>query len=221
MTVFGDFNQIFEFYKNCFELNFAPGFMLKAQTISNVVTVSTCSKYLYNDCMIRVNILDKTLPLCNKPDDLYIYCDGVEGGPSLSSAYNSYCTDGRENGILPKEIECKKENDANFDDAKDNSGKWYGYYGGPILIKSHDDHADFEEINCAAEYKSGWQPVYCKEWLCLDSLDTGGKVNYKKYFWTAKPASGGKPATAAGKSMFWIWDNCKLDESIPFTDEEQ
>ena len=221
MPVFGDFNQIFEFYKNCFDLNFAPGFMLKAQTISNVVSVSTCSKYLYNDCMVRVNILDKTLPQCDKPDDLYIYCDGVEGGPSYSSAYNSYCTDGRENGIWPKEIECKKENDGNLDDAKDNSGKWYGYYGGPILIKSHDDHSGFEEINCAAEYTTGWQPVYCKEWLCLDSLDTGGKVNYKKYFWTAKPASGGKPSTAAGKSMFWIWDNCKLDESIPFTDEEQ
>lgn len=221
MPVFGDFNQIFEFYKDCFDLNFEPGFLTKALSMSGSSIAHTCSKYLYNDCMVRVNVLDKTLPSCEKLDDIYVYCDGVVGGQLYSNAHNLYCSDGRENGVWPKEIECFKENDGNLTDAKDNAGKYFGYYGGPVLIKAHDDHHEYIEADCSTEYKSGWRPTYCKEWLCLDSLDTGGKVNYKKYFWSPKLASGGKPATSAGKGMFWIWDNCKLNDSISFTDNDQ
>lgn len=224
LPVFKDFNQIFEFHKDCFDLSFANGFLSRAQTVSAYPTGNTCSKYLYNECMVRVQVIDKTFPVCEKPKDIYIYCDGVVGGKEYTSAQNFNCTNGIENSKWPKEIECKKENDGDLSDAFDRSGKYYGYYGGPLLIPTHEDHSGYAETTCfdnQMEYeKVAWQPIYCKEWLCLDSLDKGGKVNYRSYFAQAKAYSGGKPTSYAGENMFWIYDNCKMNDTITFTDEE-
>jgi len=44
-------------------LGFAPG--------------NTCSALLYNDCMVNILVDDKTPPICEKPADLYWYCDNV------------------------------------------------------------------------------------------------------------------------------------------------
>ncbi|MGB2733716.1 MAG: hypothetical protein WBC35_07600, partial [Saprospiraceae bacterium] len=42
-----------------------------------------CSDFLYNDCMVNILVDDKTPPVCERPDDIFWYCDGVsdtEGG---------------------------------------------------------------------------------------------------------------------------------------------
>lgn len=38
---------------------------------------NTCSALLYNECMVNVLVDDKTPPVCEKPNDLYWYCDNV------------------------------------------------------------------------------------------------------------------------------------------------
>lgn len=38
---------------------------------------NTCSALLYNDCMVKILVDDKTPPVCEKPADLYWYCDNV------------------------------------------------------------------------------------------------------------------------------------------------
>jgi len=38
---------------------------------------NTCGARLYNDCMVNILVDDKTPPVCEKPADLYWYCDNV------------------------------------------------------------------------------------------------------------------------------------------------
>ncbi len=216
---FGEFNQIFELSKNCFDLSYSANFNTRTANLIATEPGNTCSKYLYNDCMIMVNVVDKTPPACDRAKDLTVYCDGIVGGESYNYAHYWECTDGRKDGVWPNAIECVKEGDGILKDAFDPTGKPIGYYGGPLLIDSHDDHG-FEPAPCD-EKENSWKPIYCKEWLCLDTFDQGKKADYKSYFYKAMAAGGGRPTTSAGAGKFWIWDNCALSGEIPFVDDVQ
>lgn len=219
MPAFGDFNLIFELSKNCFDLNYTANFNTRTANLQVYEPGNTCSKYLYNDCMIMVNVVDKTPPVCEKPIDISVYCDGVVGGESYAYAKYQNCSNGLVDGIWPREIECIKENDGALTDAFDPIGKPIGYYGGPVLIEDHDDHG-FEEVDCKSSYDI-WSPIYCKQWLCLDTLDQGKKVDYTSYFSKPVTASNGRPSTSAGAGRFYIWDNCVMDSNVPFVDDRQ
>lgn len=218
LNAFADYNSIFEFSKDCLDLSYETAFTSTIQSIYAYPPGNTCSKYLYNECMVIVDVVDKTPPACDRPQDVYIYCDGVVGDPKNANAHLLNCTNGKVDGAWPNQIECIKENDGNLTDAIDPTGKYYGYYGGPVQVYSHDDHNQLVDAICA---NNAWAPIYCKAWLCLDSSDTGGKVDFKSYFSKPVAASGGRPSVSAGIGKFWIYDNCKLNDTIPFTDDTQ
>lgn len=215
---FRHFRHIFYLSKNCLELDYTPDYADKMKTLTVYEPGNTCSKNLYHDCMVRVTVADKTPPVCEKPKDITVYCDGQSGDYTYAYAKFWNCSDGKEKGKWPYAIECRKEGDGDLTDATDPTGKPFGYYGGPILVYNHDEHGP-SPADCEDPYNT-WKPVYCKQWLCLDSLDTGRKTDYKSFFATAILRSGGKPVEPAGSHSFYIWDNCKLDTTVKIEDTE-
>ncbi|HNR06574.1 MAG TPA: hypothetical protein PKM27_04605 [Saprospiraceae bacterium] len=215
---FRHFRHIFYLSKNCLELDFTPDYVNKMKALTVFEPGNTCSKNLYHDCMVRVAVADKTPPVCEKPKDLTVYCDGQSGNYTYAQAKYWSCSDGKEKGKWPYAIECRKEGDGDLSDATDPTGKPFGYYGGPILVYNHDDHGP-SPADCEEPYNT-WKPVYCKQWLCLDSLDTGRKTDYKSFFSKAIFKNGGKPAEPAGSNAFYIWDNCQLDTAVKIEDTE-
>ncbi len=163
----------------------------------------------YNDCMIEVIKDDKTPPVCNAPNDVTAYCDGVP--------YASYLTLGDEKiswwGAGYAHDICAKSDTLTSPCDFDKSGKqradiivgyghggydnfcvsvpWdggdHGYYGGPQV-----DHYNYPLCDTriwgvdGMVHEGDWRPIYCRVWLLLDMYDdpSYGKPNPEKYFGT-------------------------------------
>ncbi|HNR08606.1 MAG TPA: glycine-rich protein [Saprospiraceae bacterium] len=184
---------------------------------------NTCSRMLWKDGMVRVNVVDKTPPLAEKPDDLVWYCDGL-----LASGHNPYefarcdddsygennakdhsCVDA--NGKPYNEIECIRENDSDSGDGVDGTGKPFGWYGCNSYGPSHPgEHG--KPVPCASGAGT-WAPLYCHSWLCLDASDRLEKTDPSLNFWKPRFHSGPLDSLDAGDGYFWIWDNCKIDST--------
>ena len=60
-------------------------------------------------------------------------------------------------------------------------GVVHGYYGGSSQYDVHMGTGDHDDPQ-ACDQNKGWAPIYCKNWLYLDSFDQAGKVNPSDYF---------------------------------------
>jgi hypothetical protein len=110
-----------------------------------------CSVRLYNDCMVNVHVDDKTPPVCEKPSDIFYYCDGVN---SLEDSYYEYAANACDSRATPwpdytclykdgepyGNVENKKENDGDLSDTLDGTGvKSFGWYGCNVYGPAHQD----------------------------------------------------------------------------------
>lgn len=129
-----------------------------------------CSDFLYNDCMVNILVDDKTPPVCERPDDIFWYCDGVsdtEGGVyeyarnacrdfSWTSGLTANAKDYRcvdEKGAPYNNIESTKENDGVLTDTLDGTGvKSYGWYGCSIYGPVHQDEHGGDVDPCNSAY---------------------------------------------------------------------
>jgi hypothetical protein len=182
---------------------------------------NTCSKRLYNDCMVQVLIDDKTPPVAQEPTDKFWYCDNVSSVEGDQYEYakckdNSWTPDNGidktcrdEAGNPYNLIESSKENDADQSDTMDGVGKFYGWYGCNIYNIGHpDEHGIIPD--CPSD-PNLWAPVYCRSWLILDKTDTPGKVTASSFFDSPLLKSGNPGSASAGTNRFYIWDNCWID----------
>ncbi len=191
---------------------------------------NTCSKRLYSDCMVTVFVDDKTPPVAEKPDDLFLYCDNSAREQKYSNEY-AKCDDDSWTPDNGKDLRCQDqkykpynaiesivENDSDQGDTIDPTKKAYGWYGCNIYGASHpDEHGEIAP--CIPEANT-WFPIYCRSWLLKDSSDTGARVDPLTQF--SQPVlNDGNPGNASpGAGKFWIWDNCWMnDSSLTYTDE--
>ncbi len=183
----------------------------------------------YSECMIRVIKDDKAPPICEAPNDVTYYCDGVPYWVDLP-----FKLDGANN---PYHIKapgytwnvCGAEGDyLSFSSCPKNG--WYnnlvggrccvevpwtgydsethGYYGGPL-----NDHYSHHYAKDPCNYKvwvngtntssTNWRPIYCSIWLWLDRYD------YPP----------GKPKFEFGEPTYI--DNCTNEEnlSVAYSDD--
>lgn len=196
---------------------------------------NTCSARKYSDCMVNILVDDKTLPVCQKPNDKTVFCDGVSG-ENNGDAYSA-CRDftyGSENykdytcvdyyGNAFNQIECVIENNTS-DDTKDALGRDFGWYGCNIYSSNHGgDHDplptcsqnDYGKLRSDATNEEllnrfrnfTWEPIYCHTWLCLDNTDQSGKFDVTTLFDAPVARQGNPGSESAGSGKFWIWDNC-------------
>lgn len=205
-------------------------YTLEASTSGAYAPGNTCSRRLYNDCMIRILVDDKTPPVAQEPFDKFWYCDNVASEEKdiyeyavcndidwiLDNATDFTCQD--ENQIPYHAIECEFENDNILSDTADPTGKFFGWYGCNIYGGSHpDEHGAIEPCNPQENY---WVPIYCHSWLCLDKNDAAGKVDPKTAFDTPVLRNGNPGDAVAGTGKFWIWDNCWIDTSTLSSKDE-
>jgi len=178
-----------------------PSLQLMLQAKSSVgggnAPGSYCSDRLYNDCMVLVLVDDKEAPVVHELEDVTVYCDA---SPHYAS-YPRECSTGKKNGLWPGYL-------------KDSDGTIHGYYGG---YGAEDEHAP----DCGHyDHKKNWAPVYCREWLYLDSFETGGIIVPETYFEVPVFFDKTRPKRALAKHEFSITDNCRLDDaSLSWTDE--
>lgn len=188
---------------------------------------NTCSKRLYNDCMIRMLVDDKTPPVAEKPVDKFWYCDNVSSNEGDVYEYakcndDSYEVDNGKDKICKDQfgnpntyIESSIENDAIYSDTINEINKYYGWYGCNVYNPSHDEHGN--EIPC--ENHDSWAPVYCRSWLILDKKDAAGKINPKLKF-DSPILKSGAPGSKAQEGRFYIWDNCWINPQMDSSDQE-
>ena len=194
---------------------------------------NTCSARLYSDCMINILVDDKTLPVCQEPQDKLAFCDGVLGYQNeyANTACHDYdystvttkdratfgtlndnikdktCVD--KNGDPYKQIECSVENNST-EDIKDPTGKEYGWYGCSIYGPPSHGPNDHGPIIDLCGNTDSWTPIYCHSWLCLDKTDQAGKFDASTLFDTPEAHQGNPGSASAGEGKFYIWDNCTL-----------
>ncbi len=191
---------------------------------------NTCSKRLYSDCMITVFVDDKTPPVAEKPDDLFLYCDNSAREQKYSNEYAA-CDDDDWTPDNAKDKRCQDkkykpynaiesiiENDSYQGDTIDPTKKAYGWYGCNIYGNSHpDEHG--EMAPCIPEQNT-WFPIYCRSWLVKDSTDTGARIDPFTQFSEPVLNNGNPGSTSPGTNKFWIWDNCWMDPtSLTHEDE--
>lgn len=174
-----------------------------------------CEGALYQDCMIMVNVDDKTPPVAIKPRDLILFCDGAKAGlahdicssvhdiPANVTDFTCLTLDGHPYA----EIECHRENDLDLEDSKDYLGNAYGYYSCITGSAVHGGSDHDTATNCNP---FSWSPIYCHRWLCEDRYDSlAGKAGaIESYFWKPTIYQQGSPLA---NDSFAIWDNCLLD----------
>lgn len=185
---------------------------------------NTCSRMLYNDVMVTVTVDDKTKPTAIEPKDIFAYCDHVMASYAGQFDYAN-CTEEHDlsgcndlSGKPYNEIECRIENDGQLLDSKDPLGNQFGWYGCKSYFPTHIDE-NGQPMPCNTESVSSWSPIYCHNWLCLDSTDQTGIVN--PYLLFSKPAFYPAPPSGNGKnSSFGFWDNCSLDTSTLKTEDK-
>ncbi|MGB4900373.1 MAG: hypothetical protein WBP00_06320, partial [Saprospiraceae bacterium] len=135
-------------------------------------------KSIYNDCMINILVDDKTPPVCETPEDIFWYCDGVSSKKDRDYEYaraacddTGYTYDDDKDNALDftcrdfygkpyNNIECKKENDSDLSDTLDGTGvKSFGWYGCSIYGPVHQDEHGGEIDPCVSrDYGSGRVP---------------------------------------------------------------
>ena len=201
-----------------------PATNIGRNTSAPVAPGNTCSARLYNDCMVNVNVNDKTPPVCQDPADKYAFCDGV-----ISNSYwvNEYaggrwgvCTDANyatdnftdktcvdQNNAPYNQVECEVENNTT-DDIADATGKLFGWYGCRIYGTAPHSANDHGPVIDPCSNKDSWSPIYCHTWLCLDRKDQLGKFDASTLFDTPVARQGNPGSTTAGDGKFFIWDNC-------------
>jgi hypothetical protein len=152
-----------------------------------------CSARLYNDCMVNVLVDDKQAPTVDHLEDVTVYCDGAPDWadyPSCDDMYPPY----------PGEL-------------RDSKGIVHGYYGGSSQYDVHMGTGDHNDPQ-ACDQNRGWAPIYCKNWLYLDSFDRGGKVNLSDYFEKPVLVDKKRPLDHTLKANeFTFTDNCRLDDA--------
>lgn len=168
----------------------------------NAIPPLDCPKSLYNDCMIQLLADDKQKPYCDSLQDLEVYCDGITGA-EYGYAWQFCGEGGDEYSSWPGPIRIPGDSIE------------YGYYGGS-LISSHDEHQTLIE-SCGYDKKTNWQPIYCKEWLKLDRIDTGHKINPSELFYHPVIADKKHARRFLKPNEFLIADNCIID-SVTFKD---
>ena len=87
----------------------------------------------------------------------------------------------------------------------------HGYYGGSDYVENHgsgEEHAP--SVGCAGDK---WSPIYCREWLLLDSNDQAGKIDPKTYFDKIVLFDKDRPSRSLSGHEFSVTDNCKLDDA--------
>ena len=122
---------------------------------------------------------DKTLPVCESPNDIYWYCDNAGGGgrdkkyeyawkTCLDFSYTDNsgdnftdftCVDG--NNAPYNQIECVKENNS-ADDILDPTGREFGYYGCASVSGHEEEHGapqnpcDLNDYSLIKNKMEGW-----------------------------------------------------------------
>ena len=102
--------------------------------------------------MTTVTVVDKTPPVASAPDDIEVFCDGAQYGraedicsssPDKEKNLSDFdCLDLK--GQPYFEVECKKENDLDLQDAVDANGLAFGYYScynGSLQAHDQDNHS--------------------------------------------------------------------------------
>ena len=165
--------------------------------------------YKYNDCMVEILKDDKVPPICEAPDDVIYYCDGVPYAGSLKKGSvtidftcptyaHDVCYDEDRLGTAFKILN-REDNycggDAFWCEVNVNPDGWdvegHGFYHGPGY--GHGDHG-YYGVDCG-DHSSAyadlddhglWKPIYCSIWLLLDEYDdpSYGKPDPYKYFGT-------------------------------------
>ena len=110
---------------------------------------------LYNDCMVNALVDDKQAPVVDHLEDVTVYCDGAPEWadyPKCDDMYPPY----------PGEL-------------RDSKGVVHGYYGGSSQYDVHMGTGDHATIHKLVIRNKGWAPIYCKNWLYLDSFDQAGR----------------------------------------------
>ncbi len=171
---------------------------------------SICLGRLYNDCMSSVSIIDKSPPKVEPLKDLVFFCDGSEIGTAEGLCfkmnesefinYEKGCA--LINGGAYLEIECTKENDNDLSDAFNHLGIPFGYYSCRSYYPMDD--ADVQ-INCKI---GSWAPLYCRDWLCLDSTDGTFTGDITSLFYQPIYQSENNR-----ERQFGVYDNCEIDSS--------
>ncbi|MEP7269225.1 MAG: right-handed parallel beta-helix repeat-containing protein, partial [Saprospiraceae bacterium] len=186
-------------YEFCKVPFYFPHLLTACDYIGNVRKNGTgeyCSERLYADCMVNVLVDDKQAPVVADLDDITIYCDGA---PDWAD-HPRDCDNGYKDGKWPGEL-------------KDSKGNVYGYYGGSDFLGIHPNGNDHDDPQACASAQ-GWAPIYCRQWLLLDSTDQPGHVDYKSYFDHLVLFDKDSVQNGALKSnQFSITDNCKLDKT--------
>jgi hypothetical protein len=102
---------------------------------------------------------------------------------------------------------------------KDSKGIVHGYYGGSYDYDIHMGAGDHNDPQACEENK-GWSPIYCKNWLYIDSFDRAGHINPKDYFETPVLVDKKRPLNRRLKANeFTFTDNCALNDStLKFVD---
>lgn len=186
---------------------------------SSRLLTNGCNGIRYNDCMTTVTVVDKTPPVASTPDDIEVFCDGAQYGraedicsssPDKEKNLSDFdCLDLK--GQPYFEVECKKENDLDLQDAVDANGLAFGYYScynGSLQAHDQDNHSSCDP--------GSWSPVYCHRWLCQDQYDQSlSKVTdlfSKPYYGVAYDESHGD---------LIVSDNCGLDTAHTIVSDEQ
>jgi hypothetical protein len=143
--------------------------------------------------MVQILVDDKQAPVVDHLQDVTVFCDGAPWG---SGRAEYYCERSDYFSPWPGTISYK--------------GIVHGYYGGSDFVQNHsaDDHAP--QVGCPNG--DTWAPIYCKDWLLLDSADQAGKVNPSDYFYTYVLFDKNRPVRSLEKNEFSFTDNCKLDD---------
>lgn len=181
-----------------------------------------CENALFQDCTSTLNILDKTPPVGEMPNDLFVFCDGAQfefadelcsSQPDLFSIRDFDCRDINQRPY--HEIECLLEHDGELSDAIDPRGISFGYYGCNKLDKLLLDESGPHYQTCN---ESDWKPAYCHRWLCQDHFDQRTDQDFTSLFWHPE-FSPIQDEIATPVNSFLVRDNCRLDTpAISVTD---
>ncbi len=162
-------------------------------------------QHKYNDCMVEIRKDDKVAPVCEVPDDVIYYCDGVpyEGSLKVGTVtYDFSCPQFAHDVCYASDILASTFNKVSTHDNYCGGSRYvaqvdidpdgwdvagYGYYHGPhynygyydchdLSIYDHDEHSA----------KQLWKPIYCSIWLLLDQYDdpSYAKPDPYQYFGT-------------------------------------
>ncbi|HQW02104.1 MAG TPA: hypothetical protein PLR30_06495, partial [Saprospiraceae bacterium] len=154
-----------------------------------------CSARLYNDCMIQVLVDDKQPPVVEHLEDITVYCDQAPAGTNYARLL---CKTGEHYNVWPGSIS--------------SGGTIHGYYGGSDHITDHaPDINDHAPQGPGCNDGNSWSPIYCRDWLLLDTHDLAGKIDPKSYFSVLVQFDKYHPVRALAPNEFSITDNCRLD----------